>query len=246
MYYDNHTYEAESWRADYLQNWSRLTLGLRRHLARIAPQEAFQQILSDSSDEVLDAFLENPRITQAEILILIDRCRSRQILEKISRTSKWYANHTIKRRLLSNPLIPYGVATRILDYLPFVELQRVMVNVNLPRDIRNKARNSLRKAFMRLSEPETRMVFLNTEGRVLRELAVLTAKDKRILRELVRRPNLSRTLVGNLARSVLTPSEVLRIIGQKPAWSKDAAIRKSLLANPKTPQKVKEFLTGKG
>jgi hypothetical protein len=133
-----------------------------------------------------------------------------------------------------------------LEYLPFVELQRVMPNVNIPREVRNKARECFRKAFMRLSDGETRMLFLNTEGRVLRELAILTGKDRRVIIEMVQRPTVPRPFVLALARSHLTPPEVLQMISHRPSWLMDTSIRRALLANGKTPNKVKDLLKGKG
>jgi hypothetical protein len=242
MEVEEKTFESEPWQAEYLKTWPKLPLGLRRHLARIAPHEAFQLILADGSDEVFETFLENPKISQAEVLILIDRARTQYLIEKLSRTPKWYASHTIKRRLLSNPHTPYSVACRILDYLPFVELQRVMINVNLPREVRNKARESFRKAFQRLSDGDTRNIFLSTEGRVLRELTILTAKDKRVLLQLIQKPQVPRGLVLQLARSLLTPPEVLQMIARRSSWTMDKGIRRALLANGKTPQKVKDSL----
>ena len=235
-------FEPEPWEPEYLTTWAKLPVGLRRQLARTAPREAFQLVLSDGSNEVLEAFLDNPNISQAEVLILIDRARTQHLLEKLSSSPKWYASHTIKRRLLSNPHTPYSVCRRILDYLPFVELQRVVVNVNLPREVRNKARESYRKAFQRLSEGDTRNVFLSTDGRVLKELTILTDKDKRVLLQLVQRPQLSRSLILHLARSLLTPPEVLHMIGRRSSWILDTSIRRALLANTKTPRKVKTFL----
>jgi hypothetical protein len=245
MQSEDHAFETEPWRAHYLQDWSRLPVGLRRHLARIAPREAFQLLLGETNDQVLEAFLEHAEITQAEVLLIIERCRSAHLLDRISRSSKWYANHMIKRRLLSNPLLPPGVASRILDYLPFVELRRVMQNVNLSRDIRNKAAECFRKAFARISDADTSMLFLSTEGRVLRELSGLSPKDKRVLLDLMRRPNIPRMLVLNLAKSAFTPTEVLHLIAQNPTWTMNTSIRLALLANAKTPQTVKELLKGK-
>jgi hypothetical protein len=246
MKVEEQTCESEPWEPGYVDRWPKLPLGLRRHLARIAPREAFQLVLSDGNDEVLEAFLENPKISQAEVLILIDRARTQYLLERLSRSPKWYASHTIKRRLLRNPHTPYSVACRILDYLPFVELQRIMVNVNLPREVRNKARESYRKAFQRLSDGDTRNILLSTEGRVLKELTILTEKDKRVLLQLIQQPRLSRALVLNLARSLLTPPEVLQMIARKSSWTLDPSIRRALLANGKTPQKTKDSLKAKG
>jgi hypothetical protein len=245
MQLQGQTFDSEPWQDEYLTTWHKLPLGLRRHLARTAPREAFQLILSDGSDEVLGAFLENSNITQAEVLILIDRARTQHFLEKLSHDPKWYANHTIKRKLLTNPHTPFGVARRILDYLPFVELKRVLNNVNLPREVRNKARESYRRAFQRLSAGETKSLFLSTEGRVLKELSILTEKDKRVLLQLLQQPQVPRQLILNLVRSALTPPEVIQIIARRQSWMLDTSIRRALLANSKTPQKIKDFLKEK-
>jgi hypothetical protein len=193
----------------------------------------------------MEAFLENPHVTQSEVLILIDRCRSPYVLETISQTSKWYANHAIKRRLLANPLLPYGVAFRVLEYLPFVELQRVMNNINLSREVRNKARECFRKAFARLSDAETRVVFLNTEGRVFRDLTVLSPKDKRVLLDLIHRPQTSQTLILSLIRSTVATPEILKVIAETPFWLTSSLIRRALLTNSKTPPAVKASLKGR-
>ncbi len=235
-------FESEPWQDKYLTTWPRLPIGLRRHLARIAPQEAFQLVLSDGNDEVLEAFLENQKISQAEVLMLIDRARTQYLIDKLSRTPKWYASHTVKRRLLTNPHTPYSVACRILDYLPFVELQRVMVNINMPREVRNKARESYRKVFQRLSDGDTRNIILSTEGRVLKELTILTAKDKRVLLKLTQQSVVPHSLVLNLARSLVTPPEVLQKIARRSSWVQNRSIRRALIANGKTPHKVKESL----
>jgi hypothetical protein len=245
MQSDDHEFEVEPWRPDYVQGWSRLPLGLRRHLARIAPAAAFQQVLADGSDQVMEAFLENPHITQAEVLILIDRCRSSFVLDAISRTSKWYSNHAIKRRLLVNPVLPHGIAFRILEYLPFVELQRVMNNINISREVRNKARECFRRAFGRLSDAETRTLFLNTEGRVFRDLTVLSPKDKRVLMDLVNRPQTPQPLIISLIRSTVATLEILQLIAERAFWVSSPLIRRALLTNSKTPPAVKASLRGK-
>jgi hypothetical protein len=245
MQSDDHEFKAEPWRPDYVQGWSRLALGLRRHLARIAPPHAFHHVLADGSDHVMEAFLENPSITQAEVLILIDRCRSSFVLDAISRTSKWYSNHAIKRRLLVNPVLPHGIAFRILEYLPLVELQRVMTNINISREVRNKARECFRKAFARLSDAETRTLFLNTEGRVFRDLAVLNPKDKRVLLDLVNRPQTPQPLILSLIRSSVATPDILQLIAERAFWISSPLIRRALLTNSKTPPAVRASLRGR-
>ena len=193
----------------------------------------------------MEAFLENPHITQAELLILIDRCRSSYVLDAISRTSKWYSNHAIKRRLLTNPVLPHSIAFRILEYLPFVELQRVINNINVSREVRNKARECFRRAFARLSDAETRVLFLNTEGRVFRDLTGLSPKDKRVLVDLIKRPQTPQPLILSLIRSTVATPEILQLVAERSFWVASPLIRRALLANSKTPPAVKASLRGR-
>jgi hypothetical protein len=68
----------------------------------------------------VEAFPEDQNITQAEVLVLVERCRPPYVLETISKTSRFYGNHSIKRGLSANPLLACGVAFRVLAYFPFV------------------------------------------------------------------------------------------------------------------------------
>jgi len=121
----------------------------------------------------------------------------------------------------------------------------VVNNINLPREVRNKARESYRKSFQRLSDGETKTIFLSTEGRVLKELTILTEKDKRVLLQLIQQPQVPRHLILNLARSTLTSPELMQLIARRPSWIMDTSIRQALLANGKTPRKVKDLIKEK-
>ena len=107
-----------------------------------------------------------------------------------------------------------------------------------------KCSNTLkaRKVFQRLSDGDTRNIILSTEGRVLKELTILTAKDKRVLLKLTQQSVVPHSLVLNLARSLVTPPEVLQKIARRSSWVQNRSIRRALIANGKTPHKVKESL----
>jgi hypothetical protein len=111
--------------------------------------------------------------------------------------------------------------------------------------VRCKARESYRKAFKRLSDGETKNILISTEGRVLKEIAILTEKDKRVLLQIIQQPQVRRSLVLNLARSPLTPPEVIQMIARRSSWIMDTSIRRALLAKGKTPQKIKDSLQTK-
>jgi hypothetical protein len=62
---------------------------------------------------------------------------------------------------------------------------------------------------------------------------------------MIQQPQVPRHLILNLARSALTPPEVIQMIARRQSWVLDTSIRRALLANGKTPQKVKAFLKEK-
>jgi hypothetical protein len=142
-------------------------------------------------------------------------------------------------------VLPHGIAFRVLEYLPFVELQRMTNNINVSREVRNKARECFRKAFTRLSDGETRLVFLNTEGRVFRDLTVLSPKDKRVLLALIRRPQTPQVLILSLIRSTVATPEILQLIAETPIWVASSLIRRALLTNSKTPPAIRASLKGR-
>jgi hypothetical protein len=61
----------------------------------------------------------------------------------------------------------------------------------------------------------------------------------------MQQPKVPRSLVLHLSRSQLTPPEVIQLIARRPSWIMDKSIRQALLANGKTPQKVKDLIKKK-
>jgi hypothetical protein len=120
-----------------------------------------------------------------------------------------------------------------------------MNNINLSREVRNKARECFRRAFARLSDADTRLLFLNTEGRVFRDLTVLSPKDKRVLMDLINRPQTPQPLILSLIRSTLATPEILQLIAERSFWVASPLVRRALLTNGKTPPAVKASLRGR-
>ncbi len=223
--------------------WGKLNPDQKELLVRTAPREALSIIISQEYNQrVLESILENNKVTSAEIIRIIERARSSRILEKISKISRWFTNHTIKRRLLENPHTPIKVSFRILDYLPLPEVTKIMQNPNISREVRNRARARLRTLMNRLSTGELKGIFLNSEGDIIKKLPVLTGKDKKVIMDILNSGRVPRRFIINLIRASATTGDIIQVISNNRTWMRDKLIRNAILTSTKVSQSTKNRL----
>ena len=224
-------------------NWGKINTDQKQLLVRFAPKEALTIIISQEYNEkVLENILENKKITSAEIIRIIERARSSRILEKISKMSRWFTNHTIKRRLLENPHTPIKVSFRILEYLPLPEVTKVIQNPNISREVRNRARARLRTLINRMSTGELKGMFMNSEGEIIKKLPVLTGKDKKVIMDILNSGRVSRRFIINLIRAPATTGEIMQVISNNRSWMRDKLIKNAILTSTKVSQSTKNRL----
>ncbi len=223
--------------------WGKINTDEKQLLVRSAPREALSIIISQEYNEkVLENILENKKITSAEIIRIIERARSSRILEKISKMSRWFTNHTIKRRLLENPHTPIKVSFRILEYLPLPEVTKVIQNPNISREVRNRARARLRTLINRMSTGELKGMFMNSEGEIIKKLPVLTGKDKKVIMDILNSGRVSRRFIINLVRAPATTGEIIQVISNNRSWMRDKLIKNAILTSSKVSQSTKNRL----
>ncbi len=223
--------------------WSKIDPDQKQQLVRSAPREALMIIISlENNEEVLENLLENKKLTSAEIIRIVDRARSSRILEKISKISRWFSNHTIKRRLLENPHTPIKVSFRILDYLPLPEVTKVIQNPNISREVRNRARARLRILINRMSSGELKGMFLNSEGEIIKKLPVLTGKDKKVIMDILNSGRVPKRFIISLLRAPATTGDIIQIISKNRSWMRDKTIKNAVLTSTKVSQSTKNRL----
>ena len=224
-------------------SWAKLNIDKRQYFARKAPKEALTIIISqENNDLVFENLLLNEKMGSAEIIRVIDRARTSRILEQISKNSRWFTNHVIKRRLLENPHTPVKVSFRILEFLPLPEAIKIIQNTNVSRDVRNRAKARLRTLLNRLSDGEVKALFLNSEGEVIKKLPVLSGKDKKVIMDLLNSQRISRRFIINLLRAPATTADIVQTISKNRNWTRDKYIRSALLSCSKVPQSTKNKL----
>ena len=110
-----------------------LTLGERKSLARGWKRDILEKLLVDPSQDVIALLLENPRVTEDDILrIATSRRASSDALMLVLAHRRWKTRPRIRRALLLNPRIPEAVAVRLVGLLPSQEVAELSRDPQLP------------------------------------------------------------------------------------------------------------------
>ncbi|HEV8549366.1 MAG TPA: hypothetical protein VGQ57_10065, partial [Polyangiaceae bacterium] len=92
-----------------------LTVGERRSLARAPTRRAFDKLLSDPHPLVIRQLLENPRLTEDDVVRIAARRPARpEAVTAIARTARWLKRPRVRLAILLNPGSPPSVAMPLL------------------------------------------------------------------------------------------------------------------------------------
>jgi hypothetical protein len=120
-----------------------VTLGERKTLARGGRRELVVALLGDPDASVIKSLLENPRLTERDVLAVAARRPGRgEVLRQIS-ASRWCARYHVQRALVLNPATPVDVAVRLVWTLSPADLRFVGDDAQLAEPVRAQARLAL-------------------------------------------------------------------------------------------------------
>jgi hypothetical protein len=131
-----------------------MTLGERKTLARGGRRDLVAALLRDPDARVIANLLENPRLTERDVVTVAARRPVRgEVLRQIF-ISRWCARYHVKRALVMNPHTPGDVALRLVLALAPADLQKVADDAQLAAPVRAQARAALRASSGRPSQPD--------------------------------------------------------------------------------------------
>lgn len=103
-----------------------VTLGERKSLARQQNIYMLEKLLLDPDPSVIRMLLQNPRITEKEVLLIATRRPNQpQILQEIARHARWFRRLSVQIALCKNPYTPVPVILQYLPSLPTPELKEI-------------------------------------------------------------------------------------------------------------------------
>jgi hypothetical protein len=121
-----------------------LTLGERKSLARGRRRELIDRLLRDPDETVLAILLQNPRVTEADVVRLASRRPSTPGVQRtIFASERFIARYAVKRALVLNPYTPSDLAARLVPLLNLVDVRFVAEDPSLAQPVRLAARDLL-------------------------------------------------------------------------------------------------------
>ncbi len=119
---------------------AKVPLGVRRSLARRNDIGVIERLLGDPDPAVLQNLLNNPRITELEVVRMAARSPVREeVLAAISRHPRWGVRHRVRVTLAHNPGTPTGITLGLLHLLLDQELEALARDGRLSQVIVSRA-----------------------------------------------------------------------------------------------------------
>jgi hypothetical protein len=123
-----------------------MALGEKIALARRAHRAIFQVLMADGNGQVLSALLDNPRLVENDVLVMLNTAEPPpEFFAALAGHHKWGPYLRVRRALVECPNTPLPVALSVLVQLSAVDLRRAVDRPDLPEGVRNAARALLER-----------------------------------------------------------------------------------------------------
>jgi hypothetical protein len=104
-----------------------LTLGERRSLARRPNRRAFDKLLADPHPFVIRQLLQNPRLTEDDVVRLVARRPARaEVISEVAQSLHWLSRSRVRLSIILNPGAPPEIAMPLLPVCKRTELREVV------------------------------------------------------------------------------------------------------------------------
>jgi hypothetical protein len=117
-----------------------LTLGEKIALARRAHKVLFEPLIRSSDDQVLLALLDNPRVVENDILVMLRTVTpSRDFLSALASHHRWGNYLRLRRAVVECESTPLPLALSVLVQLPKTQLRLLLDSKDLPESVHEAA-----------------------------------------------------------------------------------------------------------
>lgn len=122
-----------------------LPLGVKRSLSKTMDKNLIKRILLDKDPIVIKHLLNNPLITEKEVLkITSSRPNTSSVIKIVFLSEKWIKNYKVKEAIIKNPYSPFRIALLLLMFMNRKELLEVANDEGLHPELRIEAKRILK------------------------------------------------------------------------------------------------------
>jgi len=199
-------------------------------------------LLESSSEEVLAALLDDPRLDEGQLCRLLERKDLPEtLLERIARRKHWMASYRVKRRVAFHPHTPRLEAMRLARELYLMDLVQLSLTPAATPEVRHMAEELVLARLPQLVLGQKTTLARRGSARVAAGL--LAEGQPQLVRLALDNAFLTEAQLLKVLAKERLPGTVVLGLAQHRKWSQLSTVRLALLRHPQTPtDRVKEFL----
>jgi hypothetical protein len=123
---------TEAEKESFYKKVQRMNVSERIKLALLGNKEARDILLKDSNKLISSTVLKNPRITEDEVVKVVNsRSISDDILRQVANNKEWLKKYPVKLGMVNNPKTPLAVAMRLINQLHEKDIQHIAKSKNV-------------------------------------------------------------------------------------------------------------------
>ncbi len=193
--------------------------------------EDISLVLFDKSEEVLLALLDNPRLNDDHLKVLLSRKDlGHRFLAELARRERLLRAHDVKLALVRHRRTPRHVSLVLLRHLYAFDLMALANTPSAPPELRRAVEEALAARVLTL--PLGQRLSLAKRATARLAAAMLADFDLRVVRLALDSPRLTEDGVLSAIRGNAVSSAAVELISQHPRWSSRHEVKVALFRSP--------------
>jgi hypothetical protein len=193
-----------------------------------------EELVHDSSPEILHAVAADPRLTEDLALALLNhRDLPREALEALSKNGQLARQRKVRLAIVVHPRTPRHVSVPIIRHLHTFELMQVALLPVVPPDVKRAAEEVLISKLANISSGERSTLARRSSGRVA--AALLLDKEERIMQAALANPQMTELFIVRALKAEHGTELLAPAVSRHQKWSYRNDVKAALLGNKSTP-----------
>lgn len=185
------------------------------------------QLLYHHSWEALEALLENARLGEQHLLIMLSRKDlSRDIVTKIAQSPEWMSSYAIKLAVLKHPQTPRHLALPLMKFIYLFDLLEVAVAPGVPAELKRLAEDAILSQEESLALGQRISLARRASPRVAAGL--LVDRERRVIEAALDNPSLTEESVAAALLTERAAPELTQAVIKHPRWYRSHSVRLAL------------------
>jgi hypothetical protein len=199
------------------------------------------QLIHDSSPEILVAVAADPRLTEDLALALLQRRDlPREALELLYKHKSLARLRKVQMAIVMHPHAPRHVSVPVIRHLYVFELMQVALQPSVPADVRHAAEEALVARLETVSSGERFTLAKRSSGRVA--AALLRDKEERVLQAALANPQMTEAWIVKALKAGTETELLAPAVCRHQKWSYRNDVKAALISSLHTPfAKVVQF-----